>query len=761
MRRMHRTGEGPRPREARGPVPASRTAGREARATATRTTGSGRRRPSCGRNAPPLRLVSAGVLACSVHLAGCGGGDSGTGIPGATPPEGTATYHEVTDPRRPGGYAFSGRLRDAVRIGIEDSPADFTHPVFHGRVQLEGAAFAYWRPLAGQPTQQAFASCTAGRLCRVFRVDSRGDPARLQDLARTVLEHAGLPATGDRWFLHDSAGGSAGWYELPAAEDLEHGTLVALVAAGRRFHPFPAPDPVIVPMALNFDEQLEGQHYFSDLIAASNRDPDLLAELDREHAAKLRRQHEATDIINASYGVPVNLGSVRGKDLLRIWLEDYRLLRCGPDPLKSDPADCAPPTRPDETTLTWAEYTQMNSPESERTLRVWAAGNHSSPGAGFSHRNLYALGPFYFPELRGQHIAVTALSAREGWLAPYANPCGDLPADWDASRFGKHFCLAAPGTLSEDVQGTSFAAPFVSGVLARMMERFPNVTPRELVKKLMDTADDWFQDGFNGDVYVGEVEVKVNPGEPPTETKTAVVPSFPSISIDVTGTDLGGHVVIQRRCRASSEGYIVSTDEVDDLCVVWGTTNGTVEEATAEAGGRFRFLFGAGGWMSMPTTAPSLPRPLRSSPPTAEHPHRSTPPGCGLPPPGGRSATGSPDSPSPPSTPSTFRSSTPWGNSSWTRTQAASPPSPISSPNRGTSGRATRCGSSRRASCASPGRARSEGRGGIPWSRRTARARRSASAKARGFRGSPGRMDGSTARGPEPSRSAAALRSWR
>ena len=591
MRRMHRTGEGPRSREARGPVPASRTAGREARPAATRATGSGRRRPSCGRNAPPLRLVSAGVLACSLQVAGCGGGDSGTGIPGATPAPGTATYHEVTDPRRPGGYAFSGRLRDAVRIGIEDSPVDFTHPVFHGRVQLEGAAFAYWRPLAGQPTQQAFASCTAGRPCRVFLVDSRGDPARLQDLARTVLETAGLPAAGDRWFLHDRSGGSAGWYELPAAEDLGHGTLVALVAVGRRFHPFPAPDPVIVPMALNFDEQLEGQHYFSDRIAASNRDPDLLAGLDREHAAKLRRQHEAADVINASYGVSVNLNSIRGRDLLRIWLEDYRLLRCGPAPLESDPADCAPPTRPDETTLTWAEYTQMNSPESERTLRVWAAGNHA-PGAGFSHRNLYALGPFYFPELRGQHIAVTALSAREGWLAPFANPCGDLPADWDASRFGRHFCLAAPGTLSEDVQGTSLAAPFASGVLARMMERFPAVTPRELVKKLMDTADGWREDGFDGDVYVGEVEV--NPGEPPTETKTAVVPSFPPISIDVTDTDLGGHVVIQRGCRASSEGYLVSTGEVGDLCVVWGTSNGTLEEAEARAGGRFGYLYGAG-----------------------------------------------------------------------------------------------------------------------------------------------------------------------
>ena len=383
--------------------------------------------------------------------------------------------------------------------------------------------------------------------------------------------------------------------------------------------------------------------------------------------------------------------------------------------------------------------------------------------AGFSHRNLYALGPFYFPELRGQHIAVTALSAREGWLAPYANPCGDLPADWDASRFGRHFCLAAPGTLSEDVQGTSLAAPFASGVLARMMERFPAVTPRELVKKLMDTADGWREDGFDGDVYVGEVEV--NPGEPPTETKTAVVPSFPPISIDVTDTDLGGHVVIQRGCRASPEGYLVSTGEVGDLCVVWGTSNGTLEEAEARAGGRFGYLYGAGRVdvdADDGAFAPVSP-PLLSAQ-------------------GGRAA---------PVTSTRLRTPTAWGavgdrlsglslaafdaldfpffypleefvvDANADRADSSPVPDFLPEP-----GDIRTCDPLRQLA---PGllcipwasEARGAYRGGIPWSRRTARARRSASAKALGFRGSPGRMDGSTARGPGLSRSAAALRSWR
>ena len=595
MRRMHRTGEGPGPREAGGPVRAGRTARRDevrARPVAARATGSGGRRPSCGRNASPLRLVAAGVLACSLHVAGCGGGGSGTGIPGATPPERTATYHKVSGPRPPGPYAFSGRLRDAVRIGIEDSPVDFTHPHFHGRVQLEGAALAYWRPLAGQPTQQAFASCAEDNLCRVFQVDSGGDPARLQDLARTVLESTGLPAAGDSWFLHDRSGGRAGWYELPAAEDLGHGTLVALVAVGRRFHPFPSPDSVIVPMARNFDEQREDQHYFSDLIAASNRDPDLLAALDREHAARLRRQHEATDIINASYGVSVDLNSLGGNNLLEIWREDY-------ERLESD----AP--------LTWAEFVQRDTPEFDRTIRVWAAGNHA-PGdgippsvplndpyrefpnvlAGDGHRNLSSLGPFHFPELRGEHLRVTALSADEQRLAPYSDPCGALPDDWDAARFGRHYCLAAPGTLTEGAAGTSFAAPFVSGMLARMITAFPGVPPATLVKKLMDTADGYGEDGFDGDIYVGEV-VRAAEGTVTIEN-SAILPGVVAVEVDFTHLAPVGFVVVQRGCSAGPAGYPVSTGGVGDLCVVWGTQAGTQAEADKKAKERFRFLYGAG-----------------------------------------------------------------------------------------------------------------------------------------------------------------------
>ena len=243
------------------------------------------------------------VFAAALVLSGCGGGpanvlDPPSFITGALPAPGTATYEPVRGETEAGEYAFPWHLYDdeddpechqryddppnppptcpPIRIGIEDTPVDFTNPAFHGRVVLEGATFAYWRPLAGQAAQNAFAACTEEAPCRVFHMDSNGDSALREDRARAVLEHMGLPEGNNRWFLYDRAQGDRGWYELPGVEDYFHGSLVASVALGGRFHPFPFPDPVIVPMARNFDprEQREDQHYFSDWLAEMRRVPE-------------------------------------------------------------------------------------------------------------------------------------------------------------------------------------------------------------------------------------------------------------------------------------------------------------------------------------------------------------------------------------------------------------------------------------------------------------------------------------------------------
>ncbi len=148
----------------------------------------------------------------------------------------------------------------------------------------------------------------------------------------------------------------------------------------------------------------------------------------------------------------------------------------------------------------------------DKTILVWAAGNlHGSDcEAGRSHcvdGKLDADSVTTFPgfaarieELRGHTVAVVGLSSDGGGIASFSNRCG-LAAD---------FCIAAPGEdtrmatfgpvkkgdpngvrgyASED--GTSFAAPMVSGGLAVMKQLFRDqLTSEELVTRLFATADD-------------------------------------------------------------------------------------------------------------------------------------------------------------------------------------------------------------------------------------------------------------------------------
>lgn len=69
------------------------------------------------------------------------------------------------------------------------------------------------------------------------------------------------------------------------------------------------------------------------------------------------------------------------------------------------------------------------TPYAAGSLMVVSTGNESQP-----HPDLLAGAPYWFPELRDNWLAVTALDG-DGDLAPYANRCG-VAAGW---------CLAAPG----------------------------------------------------------------------------------------------------------------------------------------------------------------------------------------------------------------------------------------------------------------------------------------------------------------------------
>ena len=131
---------------------------------------------------------------------------------------------------------------------------------------------------------------------------------------------------------------------------------------------------------------------------------------------------------------------------------------------------------------------------SNKTIMVWAAGNNHGINGFNAHSPGFDAGAVRFiPELRGHWVTVVATD-RSGEIADFSNRCG-IAAQW---------CIAAPGervrvasynpsgvstNLYEEINGTSFAAPMVSGGLAVMKQLFRGqLSNTELVSRLFATA---------------------------------------------------------------------------------------------------------------------------------------------------------------------------------------------------------------------------------------------------------------------------------
>ncbi len=450
------------------------------------------------------------VFGLAVFLAACGGGGGGGGgtmpDPRPRPPEPpplTAsdpeyhldttrfTTHQPDVLEQIGAHhAYAkGLTGRGVRIGIDDSIVDYTQTgEFGNRVKLteaDGASLAYDRPDGDQFFSDVSRCSLFDPTCSVWEGNSGGDPEAANSWVRQIVETDGWPTQDDSVFVVDEHFSEFNllerlfrWKEVPTPYgEGSHGTIVASVAAGRNLGV--APGATIIPVAQNLtdDHRADGlaastlRLWIATLTTTDRRVvDDLLASATRDDYAKF-------DIINRSYGRALFDPDVISSELrseIR-WFSSYL-----PEYLEAS--------------------FQIETPDAGKTILVYAAGNDQRPWSG-----LGADYPFYIPALRGHSLSVVATDPATGVIADYSNRCGPLPPDWNAARHGPHYCLAAPGTVrglvpdpntpgqgdfEDGINGTSFAAPMVSGALALMMEHFRGTRGNTaVVKRMLDTAD--------------------------------------------------------------------------------------------------------------------------------------------------------------------------------------------------------------------------------------------------------------------------------
>ena len=401
----------------------------------------------------------------------------------------------------------SGLSGKGVRIGIEDDGVNYRLSEFEGRVSFDGAVLTYPVYPDGDSRWSDAENCSPSSSdCHVFAHEGIDLPEAAEGIEPTqmkarsvILEYGWAPPDPDtavefNFYPREDASGKfwtpefSNWYleytypcpSDPGSECMEydilpstgtHGTMVASVAAGRDFGVAPA--ATIIPIARDFSP--EGQTAYRRRLESIFTEARLASPADRkafdtEQAAFQNEFYSDFDIINRSYGI--SLDATSGILAFLRQLDNV--------------SDLFP--------RTWRALFQADRHPDERAILVYAAGNDMR---GVS--SVESDAPYWEPMARGHHLSVMAIGA-DGIYASYSNFCGPLPTDWDAAVHGRHFCLAAPGTViaahpfvrewAHLSEGTSFAAPIVSGAIALLMEHFRGqLGNTEIAKRVVNTAD--------------------------------------------------------------------------------------------------------------------------------------------------------------------------------------------------------------------------------------------------------------------------------
>ena len=228
---------------------------------------------------------------------------------------------------------------------------------------------------------------------------------------------------------------------------------------------------------------------------------------------------------------------------------------------------------------------QEGTPDYDKTIYVWAAGNAGGyDDADNSNPELLAGMSYFIEEIQGHSIAVVSID-EDGEISDFSNRCG----------VAKDFCIAAPGggvtvaypTSMDDagiyvdeindpdscVQdnscyavagGTSFAAPFVTGGLAAISSYFEGqLGSTEIVSRLFSTAN---KDGVYADSAVyGQGLMDLAAATAPVGETSAMMSyslSGPMVSASITSLQMVNPAFGDAIARGVSNHSVIFFDEL-------------------------------------------------------------------------------------------------------------------------------------------------------------------------------------------------------
>ena len=390
-----------------------------------------------------LRAVCLGGV---LFLAACGGGGGGSGGPSNQPPPVPARAFE-DHPEHCGG--------------LEDGECT------NWALRAVGAAAAYAR-IATQEGSSA-ESVRPGRGVKIAVIDT--------GLVRSHWEFEGADVE-----LQVLSGTGDTSRHLTSTGRISHGTAVSSTIVANR-------GPNSRPSPFNFHGLAWGASLKvfaiglgvsspTPYVGASISDVELIERGNDQRLGTVLADR-AVDIINMSFGYR-GLTENYASDNIRVRLAEEVRIRA-----------------------------QASRNPADRVLLVHAAGNdHGDPcttGPSCVLRALEATSPsvdsglaVYLPQLRTHTVAVVATD-RDGEITSFSNRCG-VAAEWCIAAPGENVAIAyvAPcefpnqDRLCEDyagLNGTSFAAPYVSGGLAVLMHYFRGMGNHEILALLYRNAD--------------------------------------------------------------------------------------------------------------------------------------------------------------------------------------------------------------------------------------------------------------------------------